>query len=471
MEMRCRILAKLRVLLWLAAAAFLMVGVGSRIQSAGRPGDEEGFGPLVKDKNGILDLPQGFKYKIIAQIGDKMSDGFYAPGLADGMTAAPGPGGLTILVCNHEFRAGHPVFAGPFKGKDRLLKKLPGDLIYDRGGGAGPCLGSVTTLLYDTKSRKLRAHFLSLVGTLGNCSGGVTPWTTWLSCEEVFENPGDQFAQRHGYVFEGPISAIHRWTRPVPLKAMGRFQHEGAAVLSQSGIVYLTEDQPDGLFYRFIPNRPGNLAGGGRLQCLAIVDRPGFETRNWNEQTVVPGGILSVRWIDLENVDPETDDLRQRGHQLGAALFGGGEGICFGDGKIYFACTNGGRTGRGQVWSYTPSPAEAALGEQASPGQLELLVEPNDAAVMDHPDQLTIAPWGDIFVCEDGEGENYLLGITARNRIYKFALNAFNESDLSGVCFSPDSSTMFLNILEPGVTFAITGPWKKSREAESRSQS
>jgi secreted PhoX family phosphatase len=56
---------------------------------------------------------------------------------------------------------------------------------------------------------------------------------------------------------------------------------------------------------------------------------------------------------------------------------------------------------------------------------------------------------------------NYLLGITSQKRIYKFAWNALNESDLSGVCFSPDGSTMFLNILEPGLTLAITGPWKK----------
>ena len=163
----------------------------------------------------------------------------------------------------------------------------------------------------------------------------------------------------------------------------------------------------------------------------------------------------------MDNVDPETDDLRQRGYKLGAALFASAEGICLHDGIIYFDCTNGSRTGRGQVWSYTPSPFEGTPREKESPARLELLVEPNDKLVMDHPDQITVTPWGDLFTCEDGDDGNYLLGITPQRRIYKFAWNALNESDLSGVCFSPDGSTMFLNILEPGLTLAVTGPWKK----------
>jgi hypothetical protein len=80
---------------------------------------------------------------------------------------------------------------------------------------------------------------------------------------------------------------------------------------------------------------------------------------------------------------------------------------------------------------------------------------------MDHPDHITVTPWGDIFACEDGDKGNYLLGITPQRRIYKFAWNALNESDLTGVCFSADGGTMFLNILEPGLTLAVTGPWKK----------
>lgn len=423
----------------------------------------DGFGPIVKDRAKILDLPEGFSYTIIARAGDKMTDGFYVPGLADGMAACPGPDGLTILVCNHEFRIGFPESVGPFKGKKTLIGKIGKDMIYDPGTRRGPCLGSTTTLVYDTEAQKLKSHFLNMVGTLANCSGGITPYGTWLSCEEVFINPGEFCTQKHGYVFEGPVSTEPRAIKPVPLKALGRFKHEGVAVAPNTGIVYMTEDLVDGLFYRFVPDKPGSLAEGGRLQCLAVMDKPQFDTRNWKGTAVSPGKNLSVHWIDLDNVDPENDDLRLRGHRLGAALFASAEGICLHDGIIYLACTNGSRTGRGQVWSYTPSPHEGTLREKESPARLELLVEPNDQQIMDHPDQIAVAPWGDIFVCEDGDDGNYLLGITPQRTIYKFAWNELNESDLTGVCFSPDGSTMFLNILDPGLTLAVVGPWKKGK--------
>lgn len=446
----------------LGVLALISTALGVALFALAPPAkDIDGFGPIIKDRNQILDLPRGFSYKIIARAGDRMTDGFYVPGLADGMSASPGPDTLTILVCNHEFRIGHPESAGPFKGKESLVRKLSEGLIYDKGSRGKPCLASTTTLVYDTKARQLKSHFLNMVGTLASCSGAISPFQTWLSCEEVFENPGEYCAQRHGYVFEGPVSTEPRLIKPVPLKALGRFQHEGVAVAPQTGIIYMTEDQTDGLLYRFVPNTPGRLDEGGRLQCLAVPDKPQFDTRNWKGSAVSRGEAFPVYWVDLDDVDPETDDLRQRGYKLGAALLASGEGICFDRGIVYFACTNGSRTAKGQIWSYTPSPFEGTERENDEPARLELLVEPNDPLVMDHPDQIAIAPWGDMFVCEDGDDGNFLLGVTPQRKIYKFAWNALNQSDLTGVCFSPDGSTMFLNILEPGVTLAITGPWKK----------
>jgi len=446
---------------WLGALALVATAAAILLALAGPAEDIDGFGPIIKDRDQILDLPKGFSYKIIARAGDKMTDGFFVPGLADGMAACPGPDGSTILICNHEFRLGYPESVGPFKGKKSRFGKLGEEMIYDRGSKGKPCLGSTTTLVYDSKARLLKSHFLNLVGTLASCSGGITPYNTWLSCEEVFENPGENCAQRHGYVFEGPISTEPRVIKPVPLKALGRYHHEGVAVAPQTAIIYLTEDQTDGLLYRFVPDKPGHLAEGGRLQCLAVQDKPRFDTRNWQGAALSPGEGLPVHWIDLDDVDPDSDDLRQRGYKLGAALFASGEGICLDEGIFYIACTNGSRTGRGQIWSYAPSPFEGTPREKESPARLELLVEPNDERVMDHPDQITVTPWGDIFACEDGDKGNYLLGITPQRRIYKFAWNALNESDLTGVCFSADGGTMFLNILEPGLTLAVTGPWKK----------
>lgn len=70
--------------------------------SVNRSSGFAGYGPLVKDPNGILDLPRGFQYRIISKTGDKMSNGDLSPALPDGMAAFKGEKNTTILVRNHE---------------------------------------------------------------------------------------------------------------------------------------------------------------------------------------------------------------------------------------------------------------------------------------------------------------------------------------------------------------------------------
>jgi hypothetical protein len=420
-----------------------------------------GFGPLRPDSDGALDLPEGFSYKIISRAGTRMNDGFIVPSLADGMAAFPGPAGSTIILRNHEFRFGYPAGLGPFGSEEKLWTKLDRSLIYDRTPDGAPCLGSVTTIVYDTRQKRTKSQHLSLAGTMTNCSGGATLWGTWLSSEEVFANPGDRCQGRHGYTFEVPVSAEPKISVPVPLKAMGRFVKEGVAADPGTRVLYQTEDQPDGLFYRFLPAVAGRLAEGGRLQALAVTVKPGLETNNWRVQRIAPGTSFAVHWVDLEDPDPDEDVLRFRGREKGAVVFASSEGIVHQGGAVWFACTNGGTGAKGQIWRYDPSPDEGTPGEKDRPGRLTLVLEPNDPLVMDHPDQMCAAPWGDLFVCEDGDGDQYLLGLMARGEIYKFARNAVDASELTGVCFSPDRTTMFLNNLDSGLTFAITGPWKK----------
>ncbi|NIO48498.1 MAG: DUF839 domain-containing protein [Candidatus Aminicenantes bacterium] len=423
-----------------------------------------GYGPLIKDTKKIIDLPKDFSYKIISRVGEKMTDGFYVPAYPDGMGTFPGPDGLTIILRNHEIWPGLPSSFGAFGKRNRLLKKLSDDLIYDKGRKDNRCLGATTTLVFDTKSQRLKSQFLSLAGTLANCSGGVTPWNSWLTAEETFEETGKIYNKDHGYIFEVPVSVEPRIAQPLPLKAMGHFVHEGVAVEPDRSIVYQTEDQQDSLFYRFIPNKAKYLSEGGRLQCLAVAGMPQFVTRNWGNQRVSPGEILTVHWLDLDDVDPDQDNLRYQGYKKGAAVFARGEGLCLSDGVVYFACTIGGQTSTGQIWRYILSPFEGSEREKESPGKLELFIELNDRKTLENPDQLAMAPWDDLLVCEDGPGEQYLLGITPQRKIYKFARNALDDSEFSGTSFSPDGSTMFLNNLKSGLTFAVTGPWKHSAE-------
>ena len=240
---------------------------------------------------------------------------------------------------------------------------------------------------------------------------------------------------------------------------MGRFVRESVSVDPETSIVFQTEDQTDGLLYRFIPHEFGKLSIGGRLQCLAVRDRPKFDTRNWRQQNVSKGYRLPVLWIDLEETDSERSSLRKRGLEKGAALFASGEGMLFDRKAVTFACTNGGPSGKGQIWRYTLSPSEGKIEEEEVPGVLELIVEPNDEKILKHPDQIHMTPWGDMFVCEDGEGVQSIVGVTPQGKFYKFAQNSVNDSEFTGVCFSPDGRTMFVNIQESGLTLVISGPW------------
>ncbi len=95
-----------------------------------------------------------------------------------------------------------------------------------------------------------------------------------------------------------------------------------------------------------------------------------------------------------------------------------------------------------------------------------MFIEPNDQSVLDNCDNITVAPWGDLILCEDlvAEPQNsgqFLVGVTPAGACYKFGRNAVNDAELAGCCFSPDGSILFVNIYDPGITLAITGPWQK----------
>jgi len=425
--------------------------------AAARP---TGYGALLPDSAKLLDLPEGFSYRVISRLGDRMDDGLLVPGRADGMAAFAGPGGKTLLIRNHEIDPDN-MAEGPFGPRNELLSRVAPSLLYDNGKRQAPGLGGTTTLVYDTKVGKLERQFLSLAGTHRNCAGGPTPWNSWISCEETVTRAGGTNEQDHGYNFEVPAAMTARPVSPVPLKAMGRFNHEAVAVDPRSGVVYQTEDRNDGLIYRFIPRTPERLADGGRLQALQVKGVPGLDSRNWNDNvTMAPGQSVDVEWIDLAEIDSPNDDLRLRGFAQGAARFARGEGMWYGRDAVYFACTNGGAAKKGQIWRYVPSLVEGRPGEKMSPGRLELFVEPNDGKIVENADNLTLAPWGDLIVCEDGDDEQFIVGVTPQGQFYKLARNAKSTSEFAGACFSPDGSTLFVNIQKNGLTLAITGPWQ-----------
>ena len=383
-----------------------------------------------------------------------MDDGLVVPDRADGMGCFALDRGRVALVRNHELQAHHRE-TGPLPGgEDSPLAA------YDRNTQGEALPGGATTIVYDLAAGRVEAQHLSLLGTIRNCAGGITPWGSWLTCEEDMTRAGNGVARDHGWVFEVPASA-RGLVDPVPLTAMGRFNHEAAAVDPRTGIVYLTEDRDDSLLYRFLPETRGKLARGGRLQALALVDASLSDSRNWNGIGFPQGTWQAVRWIDLDGVESPDDDLRKRGAVKGALLFARGEGVHYGDGELYFCCTSGGAAKLGQVMRYRPSRFEGQPQERGTPGMLQNFVESTDPSQLNFGDNLTVAPNGHLIVCEDqytDKIDNHLRGVTPSGLLYPLArLRA--PTELAGACFSPDGSTLFVNVYSPGKTLAISGPW------------
>mgnify|MGYP006088417163 CR=1 FL=1 len=414
---------------------------------------------LIKDPNGILDLPKGFSYQIISKYKDKMNDSLKVPDHADGMTCFKGSGNNIILIRNHEL--GHfPILERTFKTSNPFGKNLSKFIkknknkFYDIRDEKVECFGCTTTIVYDAKKEKVVNQYLSLAGTLVNCSGGPTPWGTWISCEETVRRKSGKIAKDHGYNFEVyPSEKIHL-SNPIPLKAMGRFRHEAVAIDPTNKLVYQTEDRDDGLFYRFIPNVYKKLSSGGQLQALSIVGFRGKDCTNWKNSSFKIGEKFKVKWIDLDNVESPDDDLRIRGRNRGCSFFARGEGLWYADDFVYFTSTTGGKERLGQIWRYQHRP------DINSEGIIELFFESRSKDVLNMPDNIIVSPWGNLIASEDGKGPDRLVKINAQGECLPIAKNALNNSEFAGTTFSPDNKILFVNIYSPTMTIAIRGPWE-----------
>ena len=196
-------------------------------------------------------------------------------------------------------------------------------------------------------------------------------------------------------------------------------------------------------------------------------DAPGADSTNHDARVWSPGDWRDVVWIDLEDVESPNSDLRLRGHASGAVRVARGEGVFWAGTELYMTATSGGPLKRGQILRYTPSPEEGRAGETRQPGRVQLFVESTDIKTLNMADNITVAPWGHLVVCEDNystDTRNHVKGVTPDGRVYAIARNVFTgNAEFAGAVFSPDGSTLFVNLYYPGLTVAITGPWNAVR--------
>ncbi|MBW3703935.1 Tat pathway signal sequence domain protein [Streptomyces griseus] len=437
-----------------AAAAIAFTGAFSELfagTAAARGHD--GYGPLVPDPDGLLDLPKGFRYRVLSREGDPLRSGEgLVPGNHDGMAALRGRNGRIHLVRNHENRHTARIGVPTVEG-----------LTYDPAAKGG-----CTSLELDGRNKVLGER-VAIAGTAVNCAGGPTPWRTWLTCEENEDKAGTNgYTKDHGFIFEVD-GADPRRTGAVPLTAMGRFQHEAIAVDPKSGIVYETEDafdRPFGLFYRFLPEKPlggtGSLRAGGALEAMRV---PGVPDLSSVQETGT--SFDRIEWVPVP--DPlaaqtpiRFQDFGPKGITHAQKL----EGCYWGGSSVYFVSSfarsdeGAAADHYGQVWRYEPGKRRLTL----------VVIFGPDTDVQlpgESPDNICLAADGGLMVCEDGGGAQHVLGVTRRGEVYAMARGRQNIGtpeepewgEFAGVAFSPDGSTMYVNCYTPGTTFAVTGPW------------
>jgi uncharacterized protein len=289
--------------------------------------------------------------------------------------------------------------------------------------GGGPQNGGGASAIRFGPDGGIRSAYRILAGTNTNCAGGKTPWGTWMSCEEIDD----------GHVWEcDPAGEKPAVEHP----AMGTFKHEAVAVDPGGKRIYLTEDQGDGGFYRFTPSNYPDCSSG--LLEIAFVDSSGVV--HWNR---VP--------------DPAATSTPTR-KQTGMTEFRRGEGIWFDSGIVYVATTSDNK-----IHAYDPltETIEVVYDQKVGDGPLNGV------------DNVTAAPSGDIFVCEDNGTNQIDIGIlTPEGEVARFLTGTgpqHEQSEFTGVCFDPSGKRMYFGSQRalggPGAVFEITGPFRERQPA------
>lgn len=340
------------------------------------------YGALrAADVNGIK-LPMGFASRVVARSGSRVGTSAYTWHQApDGGATFPLRDGGWVYVSNSEVSSG--------------------------GGGAG-------SIRFDSGARIVGATRI-LSRTSRNCAGGATPWGTWLSCEEV----------DRGYVWEcHPLNQ----TTPVRRSALGRFKHEAAAVDGTRKVVYLTEDETDGRFYRFRYTNPSDLSRG-TLEVARVSNG-------------------SVSWSPVP--DPSAATTRTRYQVAGSTAFNGGEGVWYGNGVVHFTTKGGNR-----VWAY-----------DVVARTIKVIYAPATSCnpVLTGVDNVTVSRSGDVYVAEDG-GNMQLVILGPNGSVSPFLeITGQSGSEITGPAFSPKGDRLYLSsqrgALGNGVTYEVRGPFR-----------
>ncbi|HZY17109.1 MAG TPA: PhoX family phosphatase [Ramlibacter sp.] len=369
-------------------------------------------------------------------------------------------------------------------------KRYTGNTVYAVGGPAAAVVGA------------------TVVGTLNNCSSGMTPWGTYLTCEETTDNYLDPTQPEEGYGWVVEIDP--QGTFPATKRtALGRFDHENTAYMLDADntvAIYMGDDSTPGCVYKFVPSakfNPGNRAANRNLLDSGTLYAAKFNadgSGQWIELTQGVNGLV-VGAQDPGNVTQSTTppaatpvdfatqadvliNTKSAARVAGATLMDRPEWVTVGpDRRIYCTFTNNGSRAvvdaanpratnpHGHIirWSETGDSAKATsfrweLFLLAGDQRLSAANQKGNISgdTFSSPDGIGVDPQGRLWVQTDAStgasttstfGNNSMYYVDQATKQSTRFLVGPNGCEITGLTYTPDLATFFINIQHP------TGSW------------
>lgn len=396
------------------------------------------MGPLQPaDANGVM-LPEGFSSRVVAVFNEApvaSQPDFVWHSDPDGGGMFRTEDGGWIYISNSEARDATTLGA-QIPDAPLVSELLSRDTLEAVDGALGaitgllpdslplvlPFTGGVSALRFDAEGNLVDAYPVQR-NTSTNCSGGATPWGTWINGEEILD----------GFMFE--CSPLRDGGTPTRLDRFGRKAHEMAAVDSDNRAIYHTEDiTGEDRFYRTIFQAAAWPAGGrpdfdqGRLQVLVV--EGGLEAAKQ--------GPTPIRWVDA------VDDGRPQPavYQEETTIIAGNEGVWYLNGFVYLS-----NKVDDSIWVIDTigNTIESIFSpDNAPPGSPVDESEPRLTGV----DNLVMTLDGEMIVVEDGGDMRAMVLLPDGRTIPLLRLpgdpGAPLPSEVTGPAFSPDGRRLYV---------------------------
>ena len=317
------------------------------------------------------------------------------------------------------------------------------------------------------------------MGTFANCSGGVTPWGSILTCEEnydsfygetVHENGKskrvynsyyygwdkhyDNPPEHYGWVVEvNPLTGQAR-----KLIALGRCAHECATMHQTSDgrlVVYTGDDCNDECLYKFIGSKPGSLEEG----TLYVANT---ETGTWISLDYASQPVLQKHFSNQTEV---LIRLREAAKLVGGTPLNRPEDIEIDPltGHVLISLTN--NKPKGDYLGSILKIVEDNQDKTSLTFKSDVFLAGGEGNWFACPDNMAFDPKGNLWITSDisgsavGKGPYEKFGNNGLFLVPAHGPNKGNvlqiasapvDAEFTGPYFAPDGKTLFLSVQHPG---------------------